>query len=419
MKKPNAPNLSRLFESRKFNLVFSVIVAIICWYYTVSTVETQHDGVVEDVPVSFDVGEAAVKSQGLSIIETPEATIDIMVTGNRTLVGSLRASDFNVTVRYDTVTGPGSYSLPVSVSKADSYADFSILSITPLTVDIVVDRIENISIPVTVDISDIVIEEGYIAGIPSATPAEITIQGSQSEIERIASAVVSYEGSEPLSERTVSSGEIVLYDVDGGEIIATGLTLNATEADISIPIQKMGTMNTKVEFINAPDGFDTSSLDYEITPKTLQVSGAEDDIDQAGDLLLGYIDLKAFTMNANYTFDVVLPSGFTNIDNINTAQVVFDTKTLSERTVLVEDFRIKNPIAGMEINLDNLVIQDVTLIGDIETLEGLASGTVIGEIDSDDINVTQGVQEVPVKIQIPTTDNIFAVGEYTVAIEIE
>ncbi len=418
MKKIKRLNLSHLFESRKFNFIFSILVAIVCWYFVATTIETQHDGIVEDVPVNFSVGMVSVTSQGLNILGTPEATVDIMVTGERALVGSLRASDFNVVVRYDNVTGAGSYSLPISVTKADNYADFAILSVTPLSVEIEVDRIETISMPVSVDISDIVIEEGYIAGLPSATPAEITIQGSRSEVSRISSAVVSYEGTTPLNERAVGAGEILLYDVDGGEIITTGLTLSASEAEISIPIQKIGMMKTKVEFINAPDGFDIDTLNYEITPSEIRVSGSEGDIDQAGDLLLGYIDLKNFSMNYGESFEVVLPSGFTNLDNINTAQVVFDTEDMSERTVVVEDFTIKNAIAGMEVNLDNLIVQGVTLVGDAETLETLASGSVIGEIDSDDINVTQGVQEVPIKIQIPTADNIFAIGEYTVAIEI-
>ncbi len=418
MRKSKLPDLSRLFDSRKFNVVFSLIVAVICWAFVVTTVETNYDGIIEDVPVNFSSGMATISSQGLSILGTPEAVIDIAVTGDRALVGALRASDFNVVVRYDSVTGPGTYSVPIVATKADNYADFSILSITPLTVDIRVDRIETISIPVTVDIRDIVIEDGYIAGTPSATPAEITVQGSASEIERIASAVVKYEGTAPLSERAVSSGEILLYDSEGGEIITTGITMDTTEADISIPVLKMGTMQTKFEYVNAPSGFDTDTLKYTIEPSVISISGAEADIDRAGDLLLGYIDLASFEMNASYEFEVVLPSGFTNLDNVTTARISFDTTNLSEKTITVEDFRIKNPVQNLDIEIASLQIQSVTLIGETETLETLLSDAVIGEIDMADINVAQGLQEVPVQIQIPSMDNVFAVGEHTVVIEV-
>ncbi len=419
MKKPKIPNISQLFDSRKFNLVFSVVVAVICWAFVALTIQTDYDGVIEDVPVNFVTGDTAVRSQGLSVIDTPQATIDIRVIGDRALVGGLRASDFNVTVRYDAVTSPGTYTLPIVVTKVDSYADFEILSITPTTTEIAVDRIESVTLPVTVDIKDIVIASGYIAGTPSATPAEITVQGSASEIERVATAVVSYEGGAALSARTVAIGEIKLYDAEGSEIITSKLTMDATEADIAIPIHKMGIMQTKFEYVNAPDGFDLETLQYTINPPVINVAGSDSDIDRAGDLLLGYIDLKTFEMNASYEFDVTLPSGFTNLDNITKAKVTFDTSNLAERTMTVEDIRIRNTIQGMEINLDNLQIQEVTLIGDIEALAALTTDSLIGEINAADINVGQGTQDVPVTIQIPSASNVFAVGEYTVAIEVE
>ncbi len=321
MKNRRLPNFARLFESRNFNIIFSLFVGLIGWIFVVTTIDTNYDGVIEDVPVNFSIDEVSVRSQGLSIIGTPEATVDIYVTGDRTLVGALRPSDFNVTVRYDYITGPGSYELPINVTKADNYADFSILSVTPLETEIRVDIIESKTLPVTVNVQSIAVEDGYILGLPSVTPTEISIQGSASEINRIAQAVVQYEEGTPLSQRTIAQGDIVLYDADGQEVNSQDITMATNVAEISIPVLKTGQMDTKFEYINIPDGFDVETLNYTISPAVIDVAADEASIEKAGDLLIGYIDLKTFKLGASYDFTITLPSGFTNLDNITTATV--------------------------------------------------------------------------------------------------
>ncbi len=420
MKNNRLPDIARLFDSRNFNIIFSLLVGLISWVFVVTTIDTAYDGVVEDVPVNFSVDEVSVRSQGLSIIGSPEATVDIYVTGDRTLVGALRPSDFNVTVRYDYITGPGSYQLPISVSKADSYADFSILSVTPSEAEIRVDIIESKTLAIEVDVQSIAVEEGYILGLPSVTPTEIVIQGSASEVQRIAHAVVEYEeGSVPLSERTISEGDIILYDVDGQEVNSADITMGIDTAEISIPVLKTGQMNTKFEYINIPDGFDIDSLRYTINPQVIDVAADEVSISKAGDLLIGYIDLKTFELGASYSFDITLPSGFTNLDNVSKATVTFDTSNMSQTTVTVNDFRIKNPVQGVDLEVATDQIVDVKLIGDTDTLETLQSESVIAEIDYANVSTTQGLQEVPVKIQIPSADDVFAIGEYTAIIEVK
>ncbi len=91
---------------------------------------------------------------------------------------------------------------------------------------------------------------------------------------------------------------------------------------------------------------------------------------------------------------------------------------MSQTTVTVDDFRIKNPVQGVDLEVATDQIADVVLIGDADTLETIQPESVIAEIDFADVSTSQGLQEVPVSIQIPSADNVFAIGEYTAIVEV-
>ncbi len=413
------PNLSQLFDNRPFRIIISILIAIISWTVIVNTVETDYEDTISAIPVDFTAGQSATRTLGLSIIGSPQATVNVEVRGERGFISSLRTVDVNVQVRYDIVTGPGTYDLPVVVSKADNYADFDILSVNPSTVEVTFDRIESKTLPIEVNTRDLIVASGYVAGVPTASPAELMIQGPESEVARVARAVVTYSGTEELSERSIGVGDIELFDVDGNLLSAEIFTMSADEAEVNIPILKLGEMQTKIEFTNIPEGFDIESFKYTIDPAVIPVAGAEEDIDKAGDLLLGYIDLQQFELKALYEFNVTLPTGFTNLENIQTANVTFDTENLSERTITVSDFRIRNENQNINVEFITEQIQDVHLIGSLESLEQLQQASVIAEIDMEDITTAQGSQTVPVSIVITANDDVIAVGSYSAVVEVQ
>ena len=53
-----------------------------------------------------------------------------------------------------------------------------------------------------------------------------------------------------------------------------------------------------------------------------------------------------------------------------------------------------------------------------EELEALTESAVIAQINSEDLQLSAGVMNVPVRILVPGSPNIFAVGSYTVECEI-
>ena len=183
-----------------------------------------------------------------------------------------------------------------------------------------------------------------------------------------------------------------------------------------IPVYKEGDLPLEVGFINIPEGFDTSFLNYSLSPATIRVASTEENIDSLGKRTVGYIDLANYQLGDTYQFDIVLSTGYINVDSIETVTVAFDESNLSSKKITVEDIRLNNVPEGVEVNVATTAINGVTVIGrDVESL--LPSG-VVAEVDASTINIKQGSYSVPVSFQIPSRGDVWVAGTYMVTIEV-
>ncbi len=419
-KLPNIPKMRKLFQYRLFNLIFSFAVAIIGWMVVVTIVSPNYDEWVNGVPVDFDTGVNTYRNQGFMYIGTdPMQNININVNGDRSLVASLDSNDFIVTVRYDNVTAPGSYDLPIEVSKTNNLDNFDIISIQPSTVTMQFDTVVRKELPITTDIQDVVIADGYISGKANVTAEVVTIEGPAVVVDSIVSATATFKSEQPLDERTTFTSDIILLDENGYMVDSEYVIVDRTTVDMTLPVSKMGEVTLDIQFSNVPPYFDTDILEYTLSTSTLSIAGEEELVDSTENLVIGYIDLATFTLGAVYERPVVLPEGLENLDNVENITITFDTSSLGERTVNVEDITIVNLPSDKEVTIESAEIQGVHLIGNTSRLETLNQNSIVGEIQASDITVVGGNQNVPVTIVIPSSTDIFAIGEYTAVVNVE
>ena len=95
----------------------------------------------------------------------------------------------------------------------------------------------------------------------------------------------------------------------------------------------MATLPVKVNFINAPRGFDNSVLSYALSCKQLKVAGPAEKIDALSTLSIGTIDLSTFSLNKVYEMPIELPTDIYLLDNISTITVSFDCSGLETKTM--------------------------------------------------------------------------------------
>lgn len=149
------------------------------------------------------------------------------------------------------------------------------------------------------------------------------------------------------------------------------------------------------------------------------MAGNPDVLARYSEISLGYIDMKELDFSRDYTFDVTLPSGFTNVDHLETVEVLFDETNIEEGQFTINTFTIKNRPASYEVQVTTTRLSNVRILGDKEILSTLTSDDIIAEIDLSERNVQPGQFSVPVKIYLPTRGFVWAVGDYNAIINVK
>ena len=225
--------------------------------------------------------------------------------------------------------------------------------------------------------------------------------------------------SESLSDSVTLDATLEMRDADGNPITPEYTTLETETAEVSLTVYQVRELPLTVDFIGLPTNFDVSSLHYSLDRDTLQVAGPTRIISRLTELSVASLDLsQSFAFDRDYQLQVELPEGIVSQDGVNTVTLTFDTSDMSSTTLNVANIRVINTPSDVDVEVLTNRISSVVLYGPAEELATLSAESVVAQVDCQSISVTAGKQTVPVSIQIPASNRIFAVGDYTVDCEV-
>ena len=408
--------LSKLLDDSRFLMLISVMMAIVLWAYVVIFVNNEHTTTIHDVPINMQYRGSVYRSMGLDVIEMDITTVDVSVTGPRSVTGDLTADDIIVYPSITAIDGPGAYTFILTSDKASNISNFTINSYSHDSVTVRLDRLVSKEFPVEVDISSVVVDADYMAGRPTTNPSTITITGPEYKVNSVSKVVAATITTETLSQSAVLPSRICLYDENGGEIDDKLLSMNVAEVDITIPIMKEVILPVKVEYVNVPSGFNTDILQQSLSVKEIRLSVPAQVESSLTDFVVGYIDLATLKTGEKYTFDLKLPAGYRSLDEITQISATVSSNNLTERVMNVSEIKVVNDAEG-DIQLLTKVINNVTIVGEKSAVEKLSAGSVIAQIDAATLTAAQGQQSVEVDFLIPATDAAYVKGVYTVNIK--
>ena len=101
-------------------------------------------------------------------------------------------------------------------------------------------------------------------------------------------------------------------------------------------------------------------------------------------------------------------------------RVSFDTSELATKTLNLpaSSVRVVNLPASYKLTVRSDRIMNVTLCGPADVLDGLTADAVVAEIDANDFPIVTGQQNIAVRIYVPSSNQVFATGSYTVQCQI-
>ncbi len=400
----------------------SLFLAFIAYVVVGISINPVKRWTVSDIPINIDVKNASIEKQGLNLLSANIAVADVKVSGETYIVANLDERDIAVNASLSTVSGAGSYDLKLeAVNKSGK--NFQIDEVSPGVVKAKFDKLLNRKFPVTAQIENFTMPEGYMSPDekPLVTPGEITITGPEVELDKIAKCVVKKDlENNPLNKTTVLKLPIELQDKDGKPIESDELKLEYDSADVKITIFKNKQIPLSIGFTNVPPNFPIEDLKYTISNEKIWVAGPTDQVDNLTGVNVGYVDLKTLTPENNtYNFDVVIPSDFTNVQHIESVAVEFNTAGMAEKNFYVNNLKVINAPAGYNVTLLTKQLNNVKIVGPKKIVDKLTAKDIVVEIDLSDRKITSGQIEMPVSVIVPGKGLAWSTGSYTVVVNIK
>ena len=320
--------------------------------------------------------------------------------------------------------GAGEYELSLVVKVQDNNWESnqaSILNDKNLpTVSVVFDTVITKTFAITTDTSNVQIADGYIFAGAQCSPSEVTLEGPEGEIDKVDKIVAPLYVEGARSESVTQSSTLVAVDSSGQKLDLKYVTFSTEISEVTLQVQQRKELPLRIEFTNVPAGFDITNLENRLTlsEETLVVSGDSRRLDGLTELTVAYFDLTKFTLDKIYSVPITLPDGIRSQENISSITATFDYTGLAQKTISVTDIRTANIPENYTVTPNSRRVNNVTLIGPAEELDALASGSVIAQINGEDLQLSAGVMNVPVRILVPGSPNIFATGSYTIECQV-
>ncbi|MGI8316278.1 CdaR family protein [Halobacillus mangrovi] len=259
--------------------------------------------VMENIPLEIRFNSEEYVVSGL-----PQE-VSVRVEGPAsTLAPVVRQKNFTVFVDLNGL-GPGTHEVSLQHSGISNQLD---VRIEPKTIEVTIEEKVSEEYEVNVDyINERQLSNELTLGEPKVDPAQVTITGSSSVVNRVATvkAIIDVSNAEEAVEN--EEAPVKVYDNQGNEL---NVLVDPTTVNVSVPIskrQKQVGIDLEPQG-GAPQGVVVNSVTTETSEVT--VYGPEEVISEIDSLPEIPVDLSEVTQDETVEVDIPVPKGVTEID---------------------------------------------------------------------------------------------------------
>ncbi len=288
--------------------IVSVFLACFLWIYVMGD---QNPMIERSYVVDLQMSNLSAHKQ---VFNAP-STVNVRVRGPRAVLGELKASNIMAYLDLDKVkTGQNTESVRVIFDQGD------VIEISPRTVEIFVDDVKTVAMPVVVDLKG-ALSDDYELGNHAPIPAEVNVKGAAHRIELIKSIQASID----ISGRTTSFSTVAgLTPVGNDGVEVKDISLDPNEIHVEFVINpKIESKDIPVEMDtlgNVINGKVTATL---ISPEFVTVTGMPSVISKIEKIETESVDLIKIQNSTRVEAKLKLPEGVTsNTDTVSISLTV-------------------------------------------------------------------------------------------------
>ena len=384
----------------------SLVLAFAFWFYVISVESPTYTMTFSGVPITVSQDNAT-----LSVYSSSGSTVDIVVSGKKSVLNQLSNDDFSVVADISGYKTAGKYDVKLSFSVPDGATKVS-SNIDSLS--LYLDSKTSVQVPVTVKFSSYTMDDGYEIGENAVEKSveQVTVSGPGSVLSTIESAQVTAVLGHITSSKTLSAG-ITLVDQNGREVTSPYITTDVTEVTVRIPIYLRRevplTVIFKYGYLNS------SNTRTKISPSSVSVRGEVETINMLDSIVVATIDEKNM-QDGKMTTSVTAPDGVTITDGTQQAEISVSFVGLSTKTVTVDRITVIDPDGVGYLPSQESV--RVTLRGPTSMIDEITPDDVEAVVDLSGSSPTQQsfTHSAEIRLSDEYSASVYEIGEYSVAL---
>ena len=101
--------MNGIFKDKRIMFIISLAASFILWLTVSLVIRPTGEVVVQGVGVNVNVQSGILAELGLSAIEGGENTVNVTISGSRSVIGGVSAEDISITPSLSGVSGAGIY----------------------------------------------------------------------------------------------------------------------------------------------------------------------------------------------------------------------------------------------------------------------------------------------------------------------
>ena len=385
--------------------IIALFFSAFLWLIVVNVSNPIGSRTFSDIPVTI-VNDDIIKSSGEVYQVLGEDTVSVVVYANREIRQKLRTEDIVATAdvaQMDTTTNL----IPINITIPDYSGDYDSAVAVPRNIRIQREKSGSKVLALTAETGATTPRDGYTLGDITVDPANITITGPESALDKIDRAVARVDVSGKSKDEDIKA-DLILYDANGNELSQTQLDNNLGEDGIIVSVEILKEKTVPVEFgvTGTPaEGFRYTGCTS--VPESIRICGKTEAINDVDEIRVpaSVIDISGADAPIERTVNITqyLPENVMLVDD-NAGEIVVTAMVEQEGTrtikMLVSSIRISNLADDLEVDYEPDAEIDLQFRGEEQALDLLDISNAVS-VDLSEYT-DPGIYDVPVQVNTPS-----------------
>ena len=418
----------KVFYSNKFLMVFSLLLAIILWAIVKANYSETTTRVITDVKVDLDTS-LAQENDYMPFYDADDLNVAIEVSGRSYNINtySLKHDDISIEATSGYIDAAGYKTLYLTAHVEGN--DIEVVKITPSFITVFFDRsaTETFNVEARVLNDSAKLEnEGYIIGQPVPSEKTVDITGPVTVLAKINKVFFDAKLNNdqlPLTS-TVSVDAAISYDLDhereNSFLVCENVGTGGSKATVTIPVNRVATVETSVKFVNQPAYFDENPPKVTISPAQVKLSYNADETEEPTTYNNGTVDFHTLQNKVNTQTFERDEKNMQLIDEVSEFKVSIDLSSFSsiqiDATKSNVVFLNQQSDYKYTASLDDVGLDKVLVIGPAASLKKITPEDLQIEINVSSLtrpsSLAHAVKITNISIQSEDVNDCWISGNY-------